>query len=97
MLDKLTIEDFTPYLNQKFRINPESTEPLEVELLEVTELGSAAVRDCEPVRRSFSIVFGGPKDPSLPQGIYGIEHGKLGTLNLFLVPIGPALYQAVFT
>ena len=81
MLDKLKSEDFSQYLNQKFRIYLESSEPLEVELLEVSELGSASISSDEPEkRRPFSIVFRDSNGPSLPQGIYDIEHGEMGTL-----------------
>ena len=101
MLDKLKITDFSQYLNQKFRIQLEAMEPLEVELIEVTDLNPASGSDIEPsTSRSFSIIFRGPKDPSLPQGIYDIEHDKMGIPGLFLVPIGPdndgMRYEAVF-
>ncbi len=101
MLDKISSADFSPYLNQRFRIDPEASEPLDVELIEVSELGSASISSDDPEkRRPFSIVFRGPNDPSLPQGIYDIEHGEMGTLSLFIVPIGPdkegMLYHAVF-
>ncbi len=96
MLDKLKITDFSQYLNQKFRIQLEAMEPLEVELIE-----AASGSDNESsTSRPFSIIFRGPKDPSLPQGIYDIEHDKMGIPGLFLVPIGPdndgMLYEAVF-
>jgi hypothetical protein len=48
----------------------------------------------------FSIIFRGPSGQSLPQRIYRLEHAQLGTLDLFLVPIGPdgvgMCYEAVF-
>ncbi len=101
MLDKISSADFSPYLNQRFRIDAGSSEPLDVELIEVSELSSASISSDEPEkRRPFSIVFRGPNDPSLPQGIYDIEHGEMGTLSLLIVPIGPdkegMLYHAVF-
>ena len=74
---------------------------MEVELIEVSELGSASISSDEPEkRRPFSIVFRGPNDPSLLQGIYDIEHGEMGTLSLFIVPIGPdahgLCYESIF-
>ncbi len=102
MLNELKSRDFFPYLNQKFRIQLAAVEPLEVELIEVTDLTSASGSENESsTRLPFSIVFRGPKEPSLPQNIYDIEHDKMGTLNLFIVPIGPdsegMLYEAVFS
>lgn len=102
MLDKLTSGDFSRYLNQTFRIRAESREPLEAELIEVTELGPDPIPDEETSgRRPFSIVLRAPKDTDLPQHIYQVEHAEMGTFGLFLVPIGPdetgMRYEAVFT
>ena len=52
------------------------------------------------MRPPFSLVFLG-KDPRvLPQRLYRLEHEELGTLTIFLVPVGKdaegVLYQAVF-
>ena len=76
-------------------------EPVKLELLEVTDLGSEPTTEDGPTgRRPFSIIFRGPPEVSLPQRIYDVELEGLGTLGLFLVPIGPdqvgMLYQAVF-
>ena len=53
------------------------------------------------VRRPFSLIYRGPLTPILPQQIYPVEHPELGTLELFLVPVGPEgggmQYEAVFT
>lgn len=55
-----------------------------------------------PRQESFSLIFSGPLSPYYPQSIYRLEHENLGTLELFLVPIGPdenrekMHYEAVF-
>ena len=36
-----------------------------------------------------SLIFAGSSSPLLPQQLYQMEHEKLGTLQLFVVPIGP--------
>ena len=101
MLESLQSSDFTPLLNQTFRIRTAANELLDVELVEVTEMGSGTA-GCgnAPERRPFSIVFRGPMDVLIPQNIYEIEHEKLGTISLFMVPIGPdqkgMRYEAVF-
>ena len=99
MLDKLQSSNFLPYLNQKFRVYLESDEALEAELIDVSELGSEATHE-EGRRRPFSVVFRVVSDLVLSQKIYTIEHDELGTLDLFLVPIGPdkegIRYEAVF-
>jgi hypothetical protein len=107
MLDKLTSADFSAQLHTSFRIHvgddaavaAEGLAPLEAELIEVSEMGSDPQEGTG--RRPFSIVFRAPPDSVLPQGIYPVEHPELGTLSLFLVPIGPdrvgMRYEAVFT
>ena len=43
------------------------------------------------------LLFRGPSLPILPQRIYPLEHAALGRLELFIVPIGPGQYEAIFT
>jgi hypothetical protein len=97
MLDRLTSDDFTSYLNQTFHIQADDDTVLEAELIDVSELGGDTPADREP----FSIVLRGPADVHLPQRIYGVTHEKLGTLSLFLVPIGPddegMRFESIFT
>ena len=105
MLTKPTSADFSLYLNQTFKIHYHSTKildaqlTLEIELIEVTELSANSSDNSK--RRPFSILFCGPKETNLPQGIYKVEHGKMGTVELFLVPIMPdesgSLYESVFS
>ena len=49
----------------------------------------------------FALEFEGPARPALEQGIHRLEHAQLGSLDVFLVPIGVdeysgLLYEAVF-
>ena len=64
----------------------------------MSERAIAQYREGE--RLPFCLVFAGPKDVVLPQKIYRIQHPKAGTMDIFLVPIGPdegnMLYEAVF-
>jgi hypothetical protein len=48
-------------------------------------------------RAPFSLVFRGGPTPPLPQRIHRVEHAELGALEIFLVPVGPDRYEAVFT
>jgi hypothetical protein len=81
-------------VNSKFRINTDDTNVVEIELIE------AADEESTPRQERFSLIFRGPLQPFLLQGTYRIEHDKLGTLDLFLVPIAKEEdgfhYQAVF-
>jgi hypothetical protein len=93
-LESLTRESFAENLNTKFRVHVESSEPLEIELIEVSE--RKRVRDVE----QFSIIFRGALGFMLPQRIYRLEHERLGAFDLFLVPIARETdgfrYEAVF-
>ena len=86
-LDTLTAADFRPLLHQRFRLAE-----LDAELVEVTEI------EREPGGRApFSLVFEGGPAPPLPQGIHAVRHDELGAIEIFLVPIAPGRYEAVFT
>jgi hypothetical protein len=94
----LTATHFQPHVGSRFRLCADDV--LDVELFEVDEVGGRAGAP-EAARAPFSIVFLGPREPVLPQRIYRLEHEQLGTLDLFLVPIGRddagVRYEAVFT
>ena len=99
MLDRLTTTSFSPHINQKFFVHIEGNDPLELELTEVAEMGAAP--ENPQYRQAFSVVFVGPAHPILPQRIYRVEHGEMGALDLFLVPLGPEQaghirYETVF-
>ena len=83
MLTKdLTKEMFAESLNTKFRLEPETSRSIELELIQLTEGVS------NPAHEQFSLIFRGPLDYFLGQGTYHMEHDKTGEIDLFLVPIG---------
>jgi hypothetical protein len=109
-LKMLTAGDFRTHAGTSFRVTGAqyadgSPADIDAELAEVTE------HNPDPLgryRTPFSVMFCGPLQPVLPQGIYHLEHPELGPLALFLVPVGPdepadpgqaptvMRYQAVF-
>ncbi len=98
-LDKLAASDFLPYLHRPFVIRLEGGDPYPLELVSVTELGEAHIPGG---RRPFSLEFSNPRrDAYLSQRIYRLECEGLGTLELFLVPLGPdpegMRYEAVIS
>jgi hypothetical protein len=94
VLEDLTASVFAGQLDTTFRVAFEGVPPLALELFEVSEDGSTADRE------QFSLLFRGPHDRVLGQGMCRMEHDALGALVLFIVPIGPdpagMCYQAVF-
>ncbi len=99
MLESFTVQTFSEHLGSTFKIYPDSSNPLEVELISATGLGKRPEEGRH--RQPFSIVFRGPEDVLLPQRIYRMEHPGIGVFELFLVPIGPdgkgLQYEAIFT
>lgn len=102
MAEQLKISDYAAHLNDSFVIRLSTGADLVLELIEVSPVEHAGDSGIKPaVRQSFSLVFcGGPRDQWLPQQIYALEHRELGTLSIFLVPVGPndkgMCYEAVF-
>jgi hypothetical protein len=98
MLDALTDSSFSPHVGTACRLfTAPGAAPIELTISEVQLFKWGA-----PERRApFSVFFHGPAGPPLPQGIHHLEHDQLGTLDLFLVPIGPDAqgqrYEATFT
>jgi len=97
MLADLTREHFAPHVGEAFRMR---RDPVSLELV-LTETENVGSPSPSGGRQPFSLVFTGPHEPLLPQRTYHLEHGEMGRLDLFLVPIGigerGAQYEAVFT
>jgi hypothetical protein len=94
-LAELSVGDFSPHLETMFDMHAPGGN-IALRLADVAPGGES--------RRSagaFSLLFVAPAGPWLPQAIYPLEHPALGTMEIFLVPIGPVPggngYQAVFT
>jgi hypothetical protein len=105
MQDRPTRATFAAHLSETFRIVLDTSETLDVELIEVTPLGSPAAApsgapEAEGSPEPYSLLFRGPPDRPLDQGTYRLEHPVMGRLDLFLVPVGPdrkgLRYEAVF-
>jgi hypothetical protein len=68
--------------------------PVPLELAEVNQ------GNFSPRVENFSLIFRGPMSPFFPQGMYRLNHQKLGEIDIFLVPMGPNRaameYEAVF-
>ena len=94
-LSSLKPADFEPHIGHAFAIEADGKQ-LDLKLAEVERLG-AAVRE----GGAFSLTFLAAPGPFLPQGLYAIRHPALGTLELFIVPLGPKdgsnSYQVIFT
>jgi len=95
-LAEATAGDFLPHLATGFTVMSGPDRVAILELREATELAPG-----EGGRRPpFSLIFFGPTDPALQQGIYALSHAELGDFEIFLVPVGAnresRRYQAIF-
>jgi len=90
----LTHENFAAQLNKKFRVQIDEVNAVDLVLAEVSELKSS------PRQEQFSIIFQGPLEMFLGQGLRQFEQDEMGEFDLFLVPIGQDdsgySYEAVF-
>jgi len=95
-LEKLTYDEFLRHKNSQFALQQESS-PAAV--LTLTEVNSHPATGAG-IRQPFSLIFSGTPGVVLPQRIYTLTHEVMGTVDIFLVPVGatPAetQYQAVF-
>ena len=96
MHDTLTMEIFSPLVNEEFNVYIGDT-ALSARLLEVTPL--RASRD-DPDHQAWSLVFQFPPQQLFDQGTYEFEHADTGRMAVFVVPIGQdengVRYQAIF-
>ena len=94
MTDPLQHEAFAANLNTVFRIQVAETQHIETTLVQVSDLNITERQE------RFFIVFKGPNDPFLGQGMRHFTHDQMGEFDLFVVPVSQdesgTNYEAVF-
>lgn len=96
MTGELTLQTFAPAVGENFTVGGEGGAKVDLLLVEATP------QDAGPhaPRPPFSLLFQGPADPFLPQATYRFEHGSLGEMEIFIVPLGRdehgTVYEAFF-
>jgi hypothetical protein len=94
MIDSVTHADFAQQLNTKFQIQVDADKRIDLTMVELSEL------KLSPRQEQFAIVFRGPLEVFLGQGMRDFEHEQMGKLPLFIVPISKddegVYYEAVF-
>lgn len=93
-MDNLTHATFSENLNGEFSLRLDDSNTVKFVLIEVSE-------QHESNRNYFfSVLFAGPLEPQFPQGLYPLENERMGSFELFLVPVGLTeegyQYEAVF-
>jgi hypothetical protein len=102
-LGSLNAAEFAEHRATVFRLQT-GGEPLPLELVEVQQASYAedpAAVGPSGRREPFTLLFRGPRSPYVRQGTFRLEHDRMGTLEIFLVALGPdgagMRYEAVFT
>ena len=82
---KLNLESFEDQLGTNFSIKHE-TSSVNMRLVRVTNFASQ--KQTEAGKEGFSLLFRGPKETTLKQDTYVIEHEQLGMFSFLVVPVG---------
>ncbi len=72
---------FTELLNAPFRVQLDDGQSIETKLVEVSE------QKLTDRQEMFSILFRGPTEALLEQGIYRLQQERTGDFELFLTPV----------
>lgn len=73
---------FAKEVGSCFVLKGSEEQTVDLELAEVSELKE------RPHQASFALVFLTPKSSVVEQGLYDLQHERLGDMQVFLVPIG---------
>ncbi len=95
----LTRSTFLPHVNSAFVVHVGPLRRVETTLVAVENLPGASGSAGDAEGR-FALLFRGPRAEAFGQDTYHVEHARLGTIALFLVPIGESAgvrhYEAIF-
>jgi hypothetical protein len=104
-LQHMTRESFLPHVGSGFKVSRGSSQPIWIRLIAAQEFPTDPSHDqaikaaSAKKTTTYMLRFLGSSTEVLRQGIYTLEHDKLGTFKLMLVPSGDGqqLYAAVIT
>lgn len=98
MIEKLTASDFKELTEQAFKLRHGECPDAEAKLIEVEKLSG---QSGPSGRTPFSLLFACDESTEAVQSVFDLEHEKLGSLEVFLVPVGKdergLLLEAVFS
>lgn len=96
MTADISRSDFEPLVGTQFEIRGGGGAPVALRLSTVRNLGAAPRPG-----GAFALTFAGPAAPLLPQATYSMTSEALGSIDIFIVPIGRdgdgVLYEAIYT
>jgi hypothetical protein len=100
MSNSWEFETFQDQIGTSYDVDTGPSSSHELILVDVRRLSSESGNP-ENSRDPFSLIFHGPLEPILPQGIYRFRRNAAESIEIFIVPIGPEnnamQYEAIFT
>ena len=81
----LNMASFKSQLGTSFQINHQASK-VKITLVNVANFASR--KETAAGKEGFSLLFRGPKDATLKQDTYLIEHAQLGMFSFLIVPVG---------
>jgi hypothetical protein len=97
MPDDLKKATFDPCVGTRFRVHVDENVTVALELTHVKELPPIGrAKELKLREEPFCLLFKSSDDVNLEQRLYKFEHEQLGTLDIFIVPVGFGEYEAVF-
>ena len=103
MLEELELPRFEGLVGQSFELLLDDSESVTLKLTEAGPVGELSAKQAADLgkRVPFSLVFGGPAELFLPQGIRTLRNAEVGELSVFLVQLNQtadgSVFEAVFT
>ena len=103
MLDALELPTFERLVGQEFEMQGAQGQSATLQLTEAHKTGERSAEQAAELgkRLPFSLVFSGPPELYLLQGLCTLKHPELGELAVFLVQLDQTadstLFEAVFT
>lgn len=102
---QMTKDSFAPYVGSGFKVTDGASQSVWIRLISAEQFPAPGTHQLEidaalPVKTStYMLRFLGSSEKVLPQGMYLLQHDKLGTFKLLLVPRGDGqqLYAAIVT
>ena len=95
----LTLERFAPDEGSRFDVRVSPGHKVPVTLIEAADRPGRRPDRRGPSGSAFTLLFGGSAPKAFGDGIYTLVHPSLGSISLFLVPVGRAVagqrYEAV--
>jgi uncharacterized protein DUF6916 len=93
-MEGLTHEAFRQQAGTKFQVQADGDNTVELDLVEISDI------KLHPGQEQFDVVFRGPLNAFLGQGVRPFAHDEMGQFEIFIVPIRQDgqgyYYEAIF-